>query len=405
MRALLLTACLFSASSAAAQFQGFDPVSSSTVPVSTATFGVAIDMRRGPWVIGDAYFQGVRTMSPYALRDRIRARRGMLYTPSDITTDITSLAEMPQIVSVKADLYAIPDDPVPDNFKAIAVSTMMVRVVYTISEKEMLLPGLTPGAPAQAADGEDKKIVPVAQSGIVMTPTAYRGINQYNRPGLSLDINTVYFIGRLYGKNSISTKKTNYIDRIGVWFVSADAKMQIQSEGDIRPAVAVGGHGTFHFRDAPQPKPQGNFTVTFSPKKTRTFSDGYLVATKSIFGVKSSLGFAHGNAGDRIGELTEFLNPDSLFFLSGKAREKPKSNSVLFGSLMYLPKPNLPLAIEFLKPNGMVLNPILINLKVGYFLKLNFDLAYLKFDGGWDLLGMFQFRYTHFPRRIPVKKN
>ena len=49
--------------------------------------------------------------------------------------------------------------------------------------------------------------------------------------------------------------------------------------------------------------------------------------------------------------------------------------------------------------NGAARNPMLINFKIGRFLKLNFDLALLKYQGGYDLLGLFQFRYNHFPKK------
>ena len=29
----------------------------------------------------------------------------------------------------------------------------------------------------------------------------------------------------------------------------------------------------------------------------------------------------------------------------------------------------------------------------------NFDLAVLKYQGGYDVLGLFQFRYNHFPKK------
>ena len=51
------------------------------------------------------------------------------------------------------------------------------------------------------------------------------------------------------------------------------------------------------------------------------------------------------------------------------------------------------------KFNGAPLNPWLVNFKVGYFLKLNFDIALLKYQGGYDLLGVLQFRYNYFPAR------
>jgi len=125
--------------------------------------------------------------------------------------------------------------------------------------------------------------------------------------------------------------------------------------------------------------------------------------SKKIFGVRSSLGYALGNNGERVALLTEFLTDQALSF-AGHPNQHATSKSTLFGSLMWLPHPNYPLAVEFMKPNGMALNPILLNFKVGYFLKLNFDLSYLRFRGGWDLLGQFQFRYTQYPRKGPRPK-
>lgn len=403
MRGLLLIAALALAGSPALaeNLPGFTPVSASTVAVSTATFGYPLDPGRGPWVIGEVLFQGNKNVSEAALRDRVRARRGMLYTPADISSDLSGMRELGGILGAKAGIYAIPDRPVSPSLQAISISTMMARIVYTVEEKTILLPGLKPRATEQQLTPG----VPLASlSGVVDTPTAYRGINQFNRPGLAFDVNTVYYIGRLYGKNSLSRKRTNYIDRVGVWFLTGDAKMQIQSEGRWRPAVAVGGRGIFTFRDAPQPKVQGNFTLTVSPKRKQGLSDGYIVASKQFGKLYTSAGYAQGNAGDRIAQLTEFLAPEALAFLAGQPNQKAESDSVVFGSLMFLPKPQFPLAVEVLKPNGMALNPILFNFKIGYFLKLNFDIAYLRFNGGWDLMGMFQFRYTHFPRKLPRKK-
>ena len=34
-----------------------------------------------------------------------------------------------------------------------------------------------------------------------------------------------------------------------------------------------------------------------------------------------------------------------------------------------------------------------------HLIKLNFDIAYLKYQGGYDVLGVLQFRYNHFPRQ------
>ena len=52
-----------------------------------------------------------------------------------------------------------------------------------------------------------------------------------------------------------------------------------------------------------------------------------------------------------------------------------------------------------MKFNGAAAAPYMLNFKIGRFLKLNFDVAYLKFRNGYELLGLFQFRYNHFPSR------
>lgn len=389
------------------------PAAGQTVVPSTAApaaapasvYGIPLPQDRGPWVIGEVLFQGNKTVSAAALQDLVRARRGLLYTPADVTSDLVSLRGNAGILGARAAVYGIPEAPVPENYRSISVSTMVARVVFTVEEKELLLPGLTPATTAPQPVLA-KAIPAAALSGVVMTPTAYRGSAQENRPGLGLDANAVYFIGRLYGKNTMSSRPTNYIDRVGVWFLSLDGKMQVQSEGTWRPAVSVGAEGILTFRDAPQPAVQSpGVTASVSAKTTRTLSDGYVVVSKKLGPVRTSMGFAQGNGGDRIALLTEFMSPTWLHVAdpSGPIDIQAKSRSVLFGSLLMLPKPHVPLAIEFLKPNGMIRNPYLINLKAGYFLKLNFDLAYLKFVGGWDLLGMFQFRYAHFPRPLRRK--
>ncbi len=410
MKTTLRTVSLFlvlAAPAAAQGLPGFDAAGSSvavsTMAVSTMSLlGTPMAIVGGPWVIGDVQFHGYKTASLYALKDKVRARRGALFTPSDVALDVEALKSMPVFVSVEAKLYAT-DEPVSENYRSIAASTMMARVVYRVEEKVIALPGLA--APASASTGTaPSKYPPASLSGVVLTPTAYRGIDQFNRPGLGLDINGGYFIGRLYGKNTLSIHQTNYIDRIGVLFLAADGKLQVQSESRVRPAMAVGGQCIFTFRDAPQ-SPVSQPGVTFNPsaKTNRALGETYFVVSKKMWKARTSLGASYGNAAERISLLTEFLSPQSLQFTQGGTTPIiPLSKNTFFGSVMFLPKPTQPLAVEFLKPVGMPLHPLLINFRLGYFLKLNFDISVLTFQGGWDLLGQFTFRYTHFPRTVPA---
>ncbi|MBI4678839.1 MAG: hypothetical protein HY748_14770 [Elusimicrobia bacterium] len=368
---------------------------STTTPAAvfyaTAT---AIPIDRGPWVLGEVIlFSGDKVAAEPSWRDRVRGRRGMLYTKADISNDIDSLNSLKKFDQVESLLFEMPDTPVPEEYRSVSVSTNQVRLVYRLAVKP---------EPATKAPAEKSPTPPAAVSGIVLTPTAYRGAGRYTTPGMGLDFNACYFIGRLYGHNSFenSVRKTNYIDRLGVWMLSAEGKMQVQSEGRFRPAMAVGARGHLLLRDAPQPTVNTpTVSVKVSQETTRAVSDAYIAASKSIKGVRVTAGYMMGSTGDLPGQLTEFLAPQALEFYAGRKGDRTWSRSMPFASILYLPKPQYPLGVEFIKFNGASLNPMLVNFKLGYFFHLNFDVSYLRFNGGYDILGTFQFRYNHFPRR------
>ncbi|MBI4374834.1 MAG: hypothetical protein HY549_00130 [Elusimicrobia bacterium] len=368
---------------------------SPSTSTAQAHLGAPLALDRGPWILGEIlFFSAGQPANNPTWRERVRGSRGSLYTRADIFADTENLMSLGQFESVNPALYEIPSTPVPSEFSSISASTNQVRLVFHVTEKPVTGSTVTarPATP------------PSAISGVIFTPTAYRGAGRYTTPGLGLDFNGVYVIGRLYGKNSFENapRKTNYIDRVGVWLLTADGKMQLQSESWLRPAVSVGAQGSFLFRDSPQPKvddPNPSVTVNASQKKTKLLSNAYAVGSKKFGPVRASIGFMQGQQGDMVAQFSEFLTPDALGFFAGRRGQRVRSRSVPFASLLLLPKPAYPLAVEFMKFNGAALNPYMINFKIGYFLKLNFDVALLKFDGGYDVIGLLQFRYNHFPRR------
>lgn len=371
------------------------PTASALPSAYQATLGAQLPLERGPWVLGEVlFFSSGRPVNEATWRDRVRGSRGALYTRADIMSDVDSLMALGKFDRVGPAVYEIAGLPVPQDFATIAVSTNEVRLVFNVVEK---------AAVGVSSATVRRPLPPASLSGVILTPTAYRGAGRYTNPGLGLDINAVYVIGRLYGKNSFanSPRKTNYLDRVGVWLLQADGKMQVQSEGDIRPAFAIGGQGTFMFRDSPQPNvndPNPTVRVNASQKSTRLLSDAYFVFSKKIGPVRTSAGIMTGNEGDAVAQFSEFLTPDALRFFANHPNQTFVSRAQPFGSIMLLPKPQYPLAVEFIKFNGAPLNPILINFKIGYFLHLNFDVGFLKFQGGYDLLGLLQFRFNQFPR-------
>lgn len=358
----------------------------------TYSLGQPLSVSGGPWVTAEVlFFSAGRVVADYAWRDSVRARAGHLYTASDLQSDVQDLMTLGRFTSLKPAVYAIPGTAVPTEFTAVSVSTNQVRVVFDVTEKVVEAP--------------KTKIVtpPTAVGGVILTPTAWRGAGRFLTPGLALDVNAAYFIGRLYGKNNYpdAPRKTNYIDRIGLWTLTADGKMQVQSESDIRPAVAVGGQAMLVFRDSPQPTvTTPGVSVKIDTKTTKILTDGYFVASKSFYKVRASAGVMNGTMGDLAANLSEFLTPEALkFYLRDTAGTQVRSRTIPFGSVFYLIKPDYPIGVEVMKFNGAARNPMLIDFKIGRFLKLNFDLALLKYQGGYDLLGLFQFRYNHFPKK------
>ncbi len=259
----------------------------------------------------------------------------------------------------------------------------------------------TVGAKAGPAPSVEYTQSPISLSGIVLMPTAYRGKGK-NTLGTALDINAAYYIGRLYGKNTLdwTLEKTNYIDRVGIWLLTADAKMLVQTESRWRPALATGVQAIYVFRDSPSPtlNPAAAQSFTVPVDKTDALLGSYVVLSKRAHPkLIASIGYMEGNVTDIFPHLSEFLTKEALVF-GPYAGQTATSRNLLFAGLIWLPKPTYPLGIEFIIPQGAPASPKLINLHLGQLLKLNFEVSYLTFDGGWDLLGMFHYRYTYFPK-------
>jgi hypothetical protein len=371
---------------------------SSAPAVSTApvvALGQPLSVSGGPWVLAETlFFSGGRVLSDYAWRDKLHGTVGQLYTASDLQNDVQTLKDLKAFSRITPAVYGIPNNPIPPQFTSISVSTVQVRVVFDVD--------------VAVSSAPKPKLVtpPSAVSGLILTPTAFRGAGKFNTPGLGLDFNAAYFIGTLYGKNSYpnAPDHTDALDRLGVWLMSMDGKMQLQSDGEWRPAVAVGAQTTFLFRDSPQPNVNTpTTTVQVNAKSTQILTDAYIVASKDFHGLRTSVGLMQGNFGNLPGNLSVNLSPQALQFYKQASGFTPvgfvQSNTVPFGSMFYMLKPDYPVGFEVLQFDGAYGNPMLIDFKVGRLLKLNFDIALLKYQGGYDLLGLMQFRYNQFPSR------
>lgn len=280
----------------------------------------------------------------------------------------------------------------------------VIPAVSTAAPEGLLLS--TSAAPAKAGPSRpaayDTGNVPL--SGIVLMPTAYRGRGR-NAVGLGLDFNAAYYIGRLYGKNNYAwtVEKKNYLDRVGLWLLSADSKMQVQTEGKWRPAMAAGVQGILKFRDGAQPTlNQPTVSTKIDSKNTDSYANAYVALTKRLhpkFLVNA--GYSDGDMPKVIYGLSEFLSKEAINLSRGSTSTTDPvviPTGMLFGGFMWLPKKDSPIGLEVMIPQGAPQSPKLFNLHLGTLLKLNFELSYLTFKGGWDLMGMFQFRYNYLPK-------
>jgi|GEM_PF-807710 len=370
-------------------------VAASTAPTINLNYGTPLSSAGGPWVYGESLFtSGGKIISDYAWREKLHGRKDQLYTAADLLADLDALKETNAFERITPTVYAMTNTPIPGQFATVAVSTSEIRVVFEVVQKvvEVVKPKLiTP---------------PVAVSGLILTPTAYRGLGRYNTPGLGLDFNAAYYIGRLYGKNSYqySPEHTNYLDRVGLWLLEVDGKMQLQSETQWRPALAVGTQGILMFHDAPaatvSPNNTPGVSAQVNQQTVQLLGDAYVVASKDIKNVRYSAGVMEGTIGNLPENLTEFLTSEELYLYKGApVGTESNTRTVPFASAFYLLKPDYPVGFEIMKFPGAAGNPTLINAKIGRLLKLNFDLGLITFQGGYDLLGLIQFRFNQFPSR------
>jgi len=387
--------CLFPARAGAQSWM--HPVSTEGVSASSApalNLGQPLSLDKGPWVLGEIVFvSNNQLVANMTWRDQVRGAPGELYTKADILSDADNLKSLGDFSSVTPGVYAIPGSPTPSEYFGISASTNEVRLVFDVAEKTV-----AKSTTALAA-------LPVPVSGMILTPTAYRGMGHFINPGLSLDFNGTYYIGRLYGKNNYANDPahTNYLDQVGLWLLTIDGKMQVQSETKYRPALAFGTEGTLSFLDTSQPTPVNNTapseTVTVASNKTKILTDAYVVASKKFGPVRTSVGYMQGDMGDFVSQLSSFLSPNAFIFYHGEPGQTVHTNSVPFASVFGFPHKNMPLGVEVMQFNGAALHPILFNFRVGSFLHANFDVGYLRFDGGYDVLGLINFRWSEFPNR------
>jgi hypothetical protein len=231
----------------------------------------------------------------------------------------------------------------------------------------------------------------------MLTPSAYRKIPIYESKisglahvlPINWDVDLSYYIGRLYGYNQLeelTPTRKNLFNRIGITFLQTDLKFILERERPFVPQIALGLEGASMLRDTGQPN-VANPTAEFKAKKEnqRIFGALFVAASKEFDRLRTTLGWMKGSSPSKLIYLTEFLP---------KASE---TDTGVFFNLAANFGRRFGLEWELLKPLDSRGSPWLINAQLGRVLHANFDLAYLHYDGGYEILAHLNFRLTVYP--------
>jgi hypothetical protein len=234
---------------------------------------------------------------------------------------------------------------------------------------------------------------------MALLPTAYS--NRLDRTdGFNLDLLFSYYIGSIAEK--ASGADIEWLNPLRTWMFTGDAKYGWLAESGSRPAVASGYLNTLLLQGgAPSSTGSSSGGLKFT---TQSLGSVYTVVSKKV-GSRSAvhLGALRGNLRDALkfgGFFRRILpngnHPDLLpLFASGleDVRGDSTPNAVYTG--WDLPFLGSQWRFELLKPFPMAREPILFNTRIDRL--FSFNLAYERWQGGYAVLGYFNFRFTLVP--------
>jgi hypothetical protein len=235
-------------------------------------------------------------------------------------------------------------------------------------------------------------------------PTAFsNGWDHWD--GLNYDIAFSYYIGDI-AENDVNTNGPSYLNPLRIWLLTNDLKYGWLNAGGDQPGIASGilftlllsGGNPGETGSAGQnfqltgSNIGGFYTVLSVPVATNNAVHfGFVEGFQGAF---NSIGIPSGNYGDLLPDLSSNLYNDLV-----NPNNNPPAPDPAPPNLFYTGWNTRMLGtnwkFEILKPFPMPENPILLNSQIdGLFA---FNLAYMRWDQGYSLLGYFNFRFTIVP--------
>lgn len=238
----------------------------------------------------------------------------------------------------------------------------------------------------------------IARSGLAFFPTGYsNGI--YRSDGFNLDLLFAYFIGSIVEKQR--GQQTETLNPLRLWLFTFDAKYGWMEEWGNRPAIATGLMDTM-LLEGSNPTSGGSSGGTL--KFTSTALGGIYTTVSKRVSKRTALhlGYMRGNLGGLVGggKLRRVFptgNFSDLMLKFAQGLEPYRNESapnILYTGLDFRWL-GTTWRFEVAKPFPLSKHPYLIDTKIDRLFA--FNLAYEHWQGGYAVLGYFNFRFTIFP--------
>lgn len=239
----------------------------------------------------------------------------------------------------------------------------------------------------------------IARSGLALFPTAYSNA-MYRTDGFNLDILFSYFIGSIVEKDRGQATET--LNPLRLWLFTADAKYGWLEENGNIPGIASGMMDTMLLQGGnPSSSGTSSSTLKFTAK---ALGSVYTVASKMV-GTDTAvhLGVMRGDLASIGGssKIVHHILPTGNFsdlmvqFADGLADIRGESAPNILYTGFNFKFLGTPWRFEIVKPFPLSKHPYLIDSKIDRLFA--FNLSYEHWDGGYTLLGYFNFRFTILP--------
>ena len=109
------------------------PGLAASIPAAAAT-----EKNKGPWEVYETAVKGTVNVKSKVVLKTGKAKKGALYYPDYVNSDIESILGLGSMENVSVDIAELPDKPSAAKYKTLSASSVTARITYIVSEKPMI---------------------------------------------------------------------------------------------------------------------------------------------------------------------------------------------------------------------------------------------------------------------------